>query len=131
MRKWSVAGVVLVGVVAAVLGWWRLGAPDREVRDRVLRVLNDPGSAEFVAVVYDDASGAGCGFVNARNSFGAMAGSRAFVAFADGEVRFEPPLADPGHEGWSKLAMTYCERTADNAEVFGTELSKRMELPPQ
>lgn len=132
MRKLALSGLVVIlvlGVAGAV--WWRSEAPMREVRERVLRSLRDPGSAEFSAVVHDASTGVGCGFVNARNSLGGMAGSVGFVAFPDGDVRFEPALTDPTRPGWSKMAMTYCERTDENAAVFGSELMRRMAAPIQ
>lgn len=104
MRKFVVAGISLVVVLAlaGAGGWWwfvlkpkaeaeaKALADIEEVKRRVLDRLNDPGSAQFREVKLYAKSGAGCGEVNAKNRMGGYVGFTLFVAFKDGDVRFEP-----------------------------------------
>jgi hypothetical protein len=63
--------------------------PDRHVKDTaaalarfvVLRAMKDPDSAQF-GQVWGMADGIACGFVNGKNSFGAMTGEQQFISGA-------------------------------------------------
>ncbi len=79
------------------------------VKDRVLQVLTDPTSAEFKAITHNRQHDTGCGFVNASNKLGGMVGYRAFVAFPDGEVRFQPESLSPERKTWYDAALVYCD----------------------
>ena len=104
MRKFVVTGISLVvflGLAGAGGWWWFIQKPKaeaeanalaevEEVKRRVLDRLNDPGSAQFRDVKLHTKTGAGCGEVNAKNRMGGYVGFTLFVAFKDGDVRFEP-----------------------------------------
>lgn len=71
---------------------------DREVAEIVVKgLLRDPSSATFL----HHPDSAGCGWVNARNGYGGMAGDQAFIVthgpamFDDGSLRFA--------EKWSEV----------------------------
>jgi hypothetical protein len=89
--------LLLLAVAAGVVGgeWWYVWKPAELVRARVRAVLKDPDSAQFRSPTYYPKSGAGCGFVNARNSMGGYVGYTAFIAFPDGEVRFDTDDSSP------------------------------------
>lgn len=65
----------------------------------VLERLKDPESAKFGKVVYRS-SGAVCGYVNAKNSFGGYSGDTAFIAML-GRVWMESDANDFG-DTWNK-----------------------------
>lgn len=48
----------------------------------VKKLLKDPSSAQWGDIVYSNKTGAVCGFVNAKNSFGGYTGMKEFVYFA-------------------------------------------------
>lgn len=122
MKKAMIGVAVLVAIAAAGTWWWMQANQAATVKARVLHVLSDPSSAEFKTVEYNARHGTGCGFVNARNRLGGMVGFTAFIAYPDGEVRFEPPFSDPGHGGWHDQAVVYCE-TESGDSPFWRELA--------
>lgn len=89
MKKLLLAGFVVV-VAAAGLTWWLLFEPVNKVERAVKDTLNDPASAVFKQVAFFKKTGAGCGYVNAKNKMGGYVGFASFILFPDGEVRFEP-----------------------------------------
>lgn len=98
MRRKIMIAAICLAVLAAVGGgawWWTVKRPVDTVKQRVLAVLNDPDSAKFGEVVYSKKTDAGCGAVNAKNRMGGYIGFTRFVAYPDGDVRFEPD-GDPG-----------------------------------
>lgn len=93
-KKLLIAGVMLAVLAGIGAGawWWTVKRPVDIVKQRVLNVLNDPDSAKFGDVVYFKKTDAGCGAVNAKNRMGGYTGFTRFVAFPDGDVRFEPDV---------------------------------------
>lgn len=73
-------------------------------RAAVLAALKDPDSAHFGPLA-PGKSGAVCGTVNARNSFGGYAGMRAFAWAPDGRLRIYNPDQDWGGKGWDARAF--------------------------
>ncbi|HEY8606315.1 MAG TPA: hypothetical protein VIM12_04275 [Noviherbaspirillum sp.] len=67
----------------------RKKASVEKVRNLVRASLKDPGSAIFQDVVYNEETQAGCGFVNAKNSFGGYVGRKMFFVSRNGQVEFE------------------------------------------
>ena len=70
---------------------------DREVAEIIVKgLLRDPSSATFL----HHPESAGCGWVNARNGYGGMAGDQAFIVthgpamFDDGSPRFASKWAE-------------------------------------
>lgn len=118
MKKLLIGAAVVVAVGAGGASWWLQASPAAVVKNRVLAALNDPSSAEFKVVEYNSRHKTGCGFVNARNRMGGMVGFTAFIAYPDGEVRFEPSFNDPGHSGWHDQAVVYCEADSGDSPFW-------------
>lgn len=97
MKKGLAAGLVvgLAGLVAA--GWWVWSgwfSPVARATEQVRALLKDPDSAKFDQVTVHPGKGTVCGYVNAKNGMGGYAGSRAFILFPDGDIRWQPPGED-------------------------------------
>lgn len=90
---------VLVGAVYmfAPVGW---GYAAGQAKDAVRAKLADPYSAKFSEIRRDDSAGVyWCGYVNAKNKFGAFVGRQWFiVAMADRSVDLIDPT-EPGFDG--------------------------------
>ncbi|QQG66330.1 hypothetical protein [Desulfobulbus oligotrophicus] len=74
-------------------------------RQAVLARMKDPGSSEF-SDVYRAASGAVCGRVNAKNSFGAYTGFVRFVSGGTQSATFlesDPAAAKNFNEVWDRM----------------------------
>jgi hypothetical protein len=67
----------------------------------VPKAMKDPSSAEF-GRISGRANGTACGYVNGKNSFGAMAGQRGFI-MAGGKVEFEGTEAFVRH--WNAICV--------------------------
>jgi hypothetical protein len=83
---------ILVGIalfVGSLAAWW-VYWPVWKVEAHVRQQL-PAGSATFSGVKYNRSTGAGCGYVNAGNSFGAARGTTHFILLPDGSLRFDPP----------------------------------------
>jgi hypothetical protein len=67
------------------------------VKARVAADLLDPGSANFKNVAHFPATGATCGMVNAKNTYGGYTGFKPFYFLGSGETMF-PPTELPSHK---------------------------------
>jgi hypothetical protein len=76
------------------LAAWKIKGPVWRVKSSVRENLKDPASAMFTQVEFNPATGAGCGFVNAKNGMGGYTGRTHFVLDKRGSVNFEPPRDD-------------------------------------
>lgn len=89
-----VAGVV-VGVCGAAGATWKFWLPivqlnpTQDVEARVRQNLKDPESARFDKVTFNTETGAGCGYVNAKNSMGGYVGFQSFILYKHGRVDFQ------------------------------------------
>jgi hypothetical protein len=72
----------------------RKNAPVNKIKDIVRAALKDPDSAIFDDVTYNSKMRAGCGLVNAKNSFGGYTGRKLFLVSVDGKVEFEQPAPE-------------------------------------
>lgn len=91
--------VVLVAALAALsaAGWYGLQAwLVHKGKTEVRAQLKDPESARFELVAHYPSTGATCGAVNARNSFGGYVGFRGFVLERNGRLTFSESKGDPG-----------------------------------
>lgn len=81
-------GATLVAVSALVLLLWVAPPALREhqARTAVREMLKDPGSAQFTDVQWRRDHFVTCGFVNAKNAFGAYVGRQPFIAYPSGAV---------------------------------------------
>ena len=86
-----VAALLLATIAAASFWWWKNEWPAYKVERTVKAALNDPDSAKFKHVAFFSHTGAGCGYLNAKNRMGGYNGDQLFISFADGEVRYGPP----------------------------------------
>jgi hypothetical protein len=88
-RRVAIAALCFLGLAAAAAaGWWY--RPLHQVEQSVRAQLKDPDSAKFDRVQFFRRTGAGCGWVNARNSMGGYVGLTHFLVSSKGEVAFEP-----------------------------------------
>lgn len=83
--------IVVVGV-AGFFVWEMNFSKSALVIRQVRSALNDPDTAKFEGVRFNNKTGAGCGLVNAKNKFGGYVGLLSFVARANGDVTFEPQV---------------------------------------
>jgi hypothetical protein len=122
MRKRLTIGLVSV-VVLFALGfgswWWLEIRPVSLVEHKVRAVLNDPDSAKFRDVGFNKKTGAGCGYVNAKNRMGGYTGFTMFIVYADERVEFSPEQASPGSTTLEKLTaannvVEYLQRGIEN-----------------
>lgn len=85
---------IAICLVALAMGfgtwWWVELRPVSRVKQMVLSMLVDPDSAKFQDVSNERKADASCGAVNSKNRMGGYTGFIKFIAFKDGEVRFEP-----------------------------------------
>ena len=83
---------------------------DREVAEIIVKgLLRDPSSASFM----HDPDTPGCGWVNARNGYGGMAGDQAFI------VTHGPAMFDDGSE---RFANRWTEVCGDAAPGSGGQV---------
>lgn len=82
--------VAVVAVAAAAIVVWKIFQPVWQVESNVRARLKDPDSAKFSEVTFNAAKGAGCGYVNAKNSMGGYTGTSHFVLLKDGALHFAP-----------------------------------------
>lgn len=77
---------VMAGIgLAFAAGWYMLWeVPAGSAKDKVRAQLKDPASAIFERVTHFRDTGATCGAVNAKNSFGGYVGFRPFVLDRNG-----------------------------------------------
>jgi len=85
-----VIGLTVAALCAAAGGWYFYLNPIETVKQRVKNTLKDPDSAIFQNVLFYRKTSIGCGSVNAKNSMGGYNGYFRFIAFPDGDIRFEP-----------------------------------------
>jgi hypothetical protein len=83
-----------IAVSGAALAAWKIKGPVWRIESGVRENLKDPASAMFTQVEFNPATGAGCGFVNAKNGMGGYTGKIGFILDKDGSIRFEPPRDD-------------------------------------
>lgn len=87
-RALTVSALALVATLAlGAAGWWYY--PVWSAQRLVAAQMLDPDSAKFRSVRTAD-DGAVCGFVNAKNRYGAYAGFTQFAVDAGGRVLLEP-----------------------------------------
>jgi hypothetical protein len=72
--------------------------PIQKVEAGVRRNLKDPESARFERVTFNPATGAGCGYVNARNSMGGYSGFEAFILYRHGRIDFQDMSEPESHD---------------------------------
>lgn len=131
MKKKALVALVVVATLAVVSGAIYFRAdPDarfhrREAaQDAVRRTLKDPESAKFYEVTTIKVGGspyALCGFVNAKNSFGAYSGPRQFYVPLDApqNLVLAPSAEERGTEDYSSvdgMFATLC--SSDGASVM-------------
>lgn len=121
MKRVVVSALLLIGVAACVeTAEQRAEREERDANasleiDARLAVegqLRDPSSAEFDDVgVYKGADGSKrvCGFVNAANAFGGMAGRRPFVAGNGTAIIGDPENAAEFRLVWSQACQQRLE----------------------
>jgi hypothetical protein len=90
----TLLAVAVIGVSAAGFAAWKIKGPAWRVESSVRENLKDPASAMFTRVEFNPATGAGCGYVNAKNGMGGYTGRSHFILDKDGYVSFEPPRDD-------------------------------------
>jgi hypothetical protein len=78
---------------------------EEKIKEQVRMVLKDPDSAKF-KLFFISKYGAGCGFVNSKNSMGGYTGFKEFVVGPDGEVKFEN--SDGDNIKFLSAADVYC-----------------------
>lgn len=101
MATAALAGAIIIGGAASVSAYaWKVHQGKAAVRLR----LKDPASAMFEQVAYFHSTGATCGAVNAKNSFGGYVGFRGFVIDRDGALTIG--------EAWNTEVGTPQERLA-------------------
>jgi hypothetical protein len=83
------AAALILALVAAPT------SAERKAISLVKAELKDPDSAKFKGLRIK-MDGTGCGWVNAKNSYGGYAGFQVFYVGKDGKVAFIPPdLSEP------------------------------------
>ncbi len=100
MKKRTVllcAGGLALAAAAAGATYWHKTADVRRIKDEVAFRLKDPDSAKFEGVFYNPVERVGCGYVNAKNGFGAFVGARQFYFVDDTQhLEFAPDEAGSG-----------------------------------
>lgn len=96
MNKWFLYSAGFLSAVAALMFWVFYQLPEVDGISTVRKAMNDPESARFSSVTYSRESGATCGYVNAKNNFGAYTGNKSFVLLKTGVIWFQPNYYEPG-----------------------------------
>ena len=125
MLEWSVVAIgallVLSGCGLAITPSQKL---EQQAQEAVSHGMKDPSSAEFRSLDVFAGSGVVCGEVNAKNSFGAMAGFEGFV-YDNGKVW----LASSDDIEFSRARLRCADASLDEIDPDGklkraTERSK-------
>ena len=86
----AILSLFIIAGAAAAATIWSTRQPVWDVESNVRAQLKDPDSAKFSEVTFNRAKGAGCGYVNAKNSMGGYTGASHFVLLKDGVLHFAP-----------------------------------------
>ncbi len=87
----AILSLLTIGSIAvAATLTWRTLQPTWQVESDVRNRLKDPDSAKFSEVTFNKVKGAGCGYVNAKNSMGGYTGASHFILLKDGALHFAP-----------------------------------------